>query len=257
MSTVLAAALLLPVGLRAESVTVTIENLQPEGGAAFTPVWHAVHDGTFNAFDAGSSASAGIELVAELGDPSELGAEFTASGAAGVTGVLASPSGPPPFSPGQSNSTTIEVDDPTITRFFSFASMVVPSNDLFLGNDGAMMIEVFDGDGNVIPQTITIMSDMIWDAGTEVNDITDGPAFVIGQDATAGTPEDGVVTALFDVPGAEDYLASIVGVDTPIGTITDGLTPGEAIARISIVPEPTAGSVFALAGLALAALRRR
>ena len=60
--------------------------------------------------------------------------------------------------------------------------------------------------------------------------------------------------------GASDYLASLIGVQTPAGTITrgfDGLTP---IATISVraVPEP---STAALAGLGIAgaivALRAR
>ncbi len=254
----LAAIAALPLTASATDITVEVTNNQPAGGFSFTPVWHAVHDGTFDAFDAGSAASPGIELIAELGDPSVLDSEFVSSGASGVSGVLFSPSGPPPFTPGQSNSTTFDVGDATVNRYFSFASMVIPSNDLFIGNDDPMLIELFDAGGSFQgPLTLEIYGSMIWDAGTEVNDIMDGPAFVVGQDGAAGTDEGGVVHNFFGSEGADAYMASIVGIETPAYTLTDGLEREELLATVTITPEPTSLATFALAGLVLTRLRRR
>ena len=44
---------------------------------------------------------------------------------------------PGPLLPGATASTIFTVD-PSINRFFTFGSMVVPSNDYFIGNDDPM-----------------------------------------------------------------------------------------------------------------------
>jgi hypothetical protein len=255
----LAVALLgLPVAASASTVTVEAFNNQPMGGFSLTPVWLGFHDGSFDAFDAGSAASAGVETIAELGDPSVLDGEFNAAAPSGVSDVLFSPSGPPPFTPGQSNSTMIDVGDATSNRYFSFASMVIPSNDLFIGNDVPTAYEVFDAAGNFNgPITIELYGYNIWDAGTEVNDVNDGPAFVVGQDATAGTPEGEVIRVFFDTAGAMDYMASLDGVETPAYTLTDTLHRDELLGTIVLTPEPTSFVAFAVTGLVLAMRRRR
>jgi len=248
---------LLPFTAAAENVTIHVTNNQPDGGFTFSPFWVAFHDGAFDAFDSGSAASPGIEAVAELADPGPISSEFAASGASGVDGVVVSPNDPPPFTPGESGSMMLDVGDATVHRYFSFAAMLVPSNDFFFGNGDPMGYEVFDASGNFLgPITIELYSNDAWDAGTEVNDLSDGPAFIVGQDATMGTPEDGVITPLFDVPGVDTYLASIVGMETPIGTLTDPLDRGELVATIQIVPEPGTLALAAV-GLGLALKRRR
>ena len=49
------------------TLQITIENLAPQQGSILTPVWVATHDGSFDTFDEGKTASSGIELVAEEG----------------------------------------------------------------------------------------------------------------------------------------------------------------------------------------------
>ncbi len=258
LGTVALVTLTLAASASAENVLVTVENNQPMGGFSFTPLWHGFHDGSFDAFDAGSAASAGLELIAELGDPSALDGEFAAAVPSGVSSVLFSPSGPPPFTPGQVNSALLNVGDATVNRYFSFAAMVIPSNDLFIGNDDPMGYEVFDAGGNFNgPLTIEVYGRDVWDAGTEVNDASDGPAFVVGQDGTLGTAEGGVVHAFFGSPGAADYLNSLNGIETPAYTVTDLLTEGELLATITITPEPTSFTGLALMGLLATRLRRR
>ncbi len=253
---VMLALLGMPMFASAEMLTVSVTNNQPDGGFTFSPPWVAFHDGTFDAFNSGSAASAGIKAIAELADAGPLGAEFTGSGASGVTGMVTSPTAPPPIIPGEMGTLMIDVPSTMTNRYFSFASMLVPSNDLFLGNDDAMGYEVFDAAGNFNgPLTIMVYSQDLWDSGTEVNDIGFGAAFIVGNDPMQGTPENGVVTPLFEVSGIDTYLASIVGQETPIGTLTDGLGTGELVATFTITPEPASLALLGIGGLAL--IRRR
>ncbi len=245
----------LPLAAAAQNVTVNVTNNQPAGGFTFSPVWFGFHDGTFDAFDAGAAASSSVEAVAELGDGSGLTSDL---GGAGVSGTVMSPNAPPPFIPGESGSATMNVGDSTVNRYFSFGSMLVPSNDFFLGNDDPMAYEVFDAGGNFNgPLTIQVFARDAWDAGTEENDLSDGPAFIVGQNAGDGSAEGGVVLSLFNVPGVDTYLNDIVGMETPIGDLTDGLTPDELVATIEITPEPASLALLGMGGLSLLRRRRR
>lgn len=260
LNSVLTALVLLALPLSAamaEEVMIEVANVHP-GVFAFSPPWIAFHDGTFDAFDSGVAASPGIEAIAELGDFSVLSGEFAASGASGVDGAVMSPDPPPPFLPGEVGSMMFDVGDASMHCYFSFGAMLVPSNDFFIGNDDPMAYEVFDAGGNFLgPVVIPVYAGDAWDAGTEVNDVTFGAAFLVGQDATEGATEDGgVVLPLFDSPNVDAYLASMVGLDTPIGTITDALAPGDMVATITIVPEPGC-LALAMMGVVLAVSRRR
>ena len=136
--------------------------------------------------------------------------------------------------------------------------MVVPTNDLFIGNGNSTGIELFDAAGNFNgPITLTIFGSNVWDAGTEVNNADDGAAFLQGVDATLGTPENGDVTLFADVPGYIAYLDSLVGRTTAPGfDITSTFRQDTAIARITIVPSPATLALAPLAGLALTRRRR-
>ncbi len=235
---------------------ITFENLQAPGGFAFTPLWLGAHDGTFDVFDAGSAGVGGIEEIAEVGDASVLGARFSAEQPGGAATVFAEPNGPPVFSPGESASTTLDVGDASVNRFFSFASMLVPTNDLFIGNDIAL--ELFDGAGNFNgPVVIEFRGSNIYDAGTEVNDFSNGPAFVVGVNGGDGAVEGGVVTLFFSSPDAGTYLDSILGATTPGGEVTTSFGRDTVLARLTIVPAPSTGAMAGLAGLMLARRRRR
>jgi hypothetical protein len=54
--------------------------------------------------------------------------------------------------------------------FFTFASMVVPSNDFFIGNDDPREYALFDANGALQINQITLRANEIWDAGSEVFD---------------------------------------------------------------------------------------
>ncbi|MEX0323739.1 MAG: spondin domain-containing protein [Puniceicoccaceae bacterium] len=205
-------------------VTVTIMNLAMDDpqGLYFTPVWTGFHDGSFDLFDNGGTAVASLETVAEVGDPSGLGAYFLSQYANGISVVQNNPGGPGPgvFAPGGLGSYNVALD-PSQHRYMSYASMVIPSNDTFMGNDDAMAIELFDENGAFLgPRYLMVSGDQVWDAGTEVNDPTDGPAFVMGQDGAAGTSEGSTIMAQ-----AVNGLDNFIGLTTPPGTtIAEALT---------------------------------
>ncbi len=238
---------------------ITVTSQVPAGGFAFSPVWIGLHDGSFDAFNTGGTASAAIEAIAELGDSGPISADFTGQG---PQTTIPSPGGP--YTPGASGSATLSVSMPATTRFLSLGAMFVPSNDLFLGKDDPMAIALFDPSGNFLgPQTINIVSGDVWDAGTEVNDITDGAAFIAGSDATLGTTEGGTIGVFLDRPDAAAYLATILGQTTPVGyDISHVLTAGDLIATIQIqqVPEPgtlVLGAIGAAGVLACVRRKRR
>ena len=237
----------------ASNLSVTIENLGPAGGFSFTPLWLAARRGSFDGFDIGSAGGPGITAIAEGGDTSVISAEFAGSG---LYTTIAQTTGAPVFSPGESQSAVFNVGDASVNRYLSFASMIVPTNDLFFGNDSPTAYEVFDAAGNFNgPFEILVFGGDVYDNGSEVNNANGGAAFsTLGG---AGLDEGGVVTRFFDDSGAQSYLASFIGTGTADGnTIGAAFDEGTLIARITVVPAPGAFGVLAAAGL-IAVRRRR
>ena len=248
-----------------QQLQITVENLQLPGGFYFTPVWFGIHDGTFDLFDPGSAVSSSLEMVAEGGDVSGLQTDFTNAGFTDQ-GVVTAPNGfagAPVFDPTDSGSSTIVVNATNIDRFFSFASMLIPSNDVYFANGNPQSLELFDAAGNFNgTQTIDILGNNLWDAGTELTD-SNFAAFVAGANGAGGTDENGVAD-LFDTQGEFDaFNAEFVnnGLTTPAGTsITTNLSANSTIARITItaIPEPSSIAILGLAGIAgLGMVRRR
>ena len=205
-----------------------------------TPVWFGLHDGSFDLFDVGSSASNALEAIAEIGDTNPLIADFEA--APGTPGdinglVVGGATGIPPISPGETGTGSFTPINPANYQFFSFASMVIPSNDTFIGNADAMEYQIFDDNGSFLGTNgvFEIQVTNIYDAGTEINDgsVNGGAAFVAGANELAGASENGVVTNATD-------LSEFRGVNTPNGlTINDTtLGAGESFATIRIIEVP-------------------
>lgn len=241
----------------AEVLEVQVENLSPDTGFFLTPLWFGLHDGGFDLFDAGSPASSSLEDLAEDGITAGIEADF--AGPNRRQGVVTGPAGfgsvnpqPPLIDTGETATHSLSINNPSAYRYFSFASMVIPSNDAFIGNADPTAHEVFDALGEFNgPLVIDIFGSDIWDAGTEVND-TLGAAFsTLGGTAT---DESGSVATH---PG----LANFEGTGTPVGDIGLGLAPGpsDLVARITInqVPEPTAVTLALAALAACLGIRRR
>ena len=136
------------------------------GFPILTPVAWAVHSDATGFFTPGMPASAAIESIAEDGNPMMLAQALSNDAEVGTSGVA----GDMPFMPGMPVMFTVT---PTMDApYLSFATMIVPSNDLFLafGREGVRLLET---DGTARPQA-DIEADIaaalaVWDAGTEQN----------------------------------------------------------------------------------------
>ena len=256
-----ASVLALLSSAHAVPVTVTVTNNQSEGGLTLTPLYVAFHALGFDAFSVGEGASAGIEQLAEIGVPATVRDERLAADPNSIGAVLGAPGGfgpAPVIEPGETATITIDVD-PSDHRFMTFLSMIVPSNDTFIGLDQA--VEVFSASGDFLGrQVFEITSAFAYDAGTEVNDPFDGGAFVQGVDQLLGTVENGVVTAATDL-GAIAGLIAANGQALDAAAVAAFFGGGSSLATITLdlapVPVPGALMLFGTAALGAAGLRRR
>ncbi|ADJ27124.1 spondin domain-containing protein [Nitrosococcus watsonii] len=228
---------------QAVEVTVTIENLSPSSGLFLTPVWVGFHDGNFNIYDLNTPASPALERLAEDGNNAPLSAEFTANALGGLDATITDLGGVPgPLDPGGRVSQTFDLNSAT-NRFFSYATMVIPSNDAFIANANPQAYELFDAGGNFTgPISFTVLGTQVKDAGTEANTETDA-AFFDQTAPNTGTPTTDPISMH---PGFNGSLGNPGGVPVNIlgGTSNDGVffdslaadftRPGYAIARITI-----------------------
>ena len=238
-----------------QTIKVTVSNLSPSKGTYITPVWVGFHDGTFTTFTPGAPASQGIERLAEDGDPGTISGDFTASGAGTTQGVLFGPV-VPQIAPGQSTSMTFQLDptDP-LNRYFSFLSMVIPSNDAFIGNANPASRPIFDAAGNFVASNFIVLGSMVWDAGTEVNDEMPANTAFFGQASpNTGVTENGIVAihSGYNPPGSGGIL------DDSMFANADFKAQGYQVASITFSQVPEPGTVWLLAvGLGLTRLYRR
>lgn len=233
--------------IKADVLQITVTNNQPTGGFAFSPVWVGLQNGSFSTFTPGSAVSPALQAVAELADTSKLTASFAGNGPQTTIGSA-------PYGPGSSASTTLNVTDTVNDRYLSYASMVVPSNDFFMANSDPKAFALFDSTGHFNgPMTIQIFGTSVWDAGSEVNNINFGAAFIVGDNITDHVAENGTIQKVFG--GGVDnsaYLNSILGKATPYGyNISHLITSTDLIAtiQISAIPEPS--SLLTLGGTAI------
>lgn len=144
---------------------VTIVN---RGGAGpLAPGAFALHQGSNPLFRSGTSASAGLEALAEDGDPSGLEREALTNQRVLMAGVFDTPTGqaqPGPAMPGSSYTFTFEADPGSSPRL-SLATMLAQTNDAFVAPERS--IALFDAQGQALPaRTFGVTA---WDAGTEAN----------------------------------------------------------------------------------------
>jgi len=237
------------------TVTVRIENVGPSdfygtdtptGGAVWiTPGAFATHTGENPIYTAGEEASIGLEGLAEAGpptgfpdDPGLLSELQDMAGDMGVVSAgaytpentVADPNDPmgevpgaPPIAPGGAFEFDVEAEP---GGRLSFASMFVPSNDLFF-SPGADGITLWPEDGDPVEGDVTDQVDL-WDAGTEPNAEPpgEGPDQAPAQDSpTQGDDEGGVVRRLTDIEDGHDYPAvsdAIRVTLAPAGSMEDG-----------------------------------
>jgi hypothetical protein len=250
------AAILIAVPTRASQLQITVTNDQPTGGFALAPVWFGVQNGTFSHFTPGSSASSAIATLAQFGNTAPLMTLFESQNV-GVDTTLTSGGSLIQYVPGQSNSTILNVSNPSVDQFLSYAGMVVPSNDFFLGN--AVPMRIFNANGDFVgPITIQIFGSNIWDSDTEVQSTTTALTFIQGQTPGSGTQiADGAITTVF--PASAAFLSTIDGLTTAAGyQISHIPTSSDLIATIQInsVPEPSSIALLGIAVIGLAVISR-
>lgn len=152
--------------MMATEFTVTIEVLN-ESPTPLAPVAWAVHTGAnpFIANDMGRLA--GLESLAEDGNPSELAETLASVDTVGKHGVTNTPDGAMsagPAGPGASYSFTVQAHE---GERLSFATMYVQSNDLFY-SPGPNGLALFDMSAPVDGPVTSLV--YLYDAGTEVNE---------------------------------------------------------------------------------------
>ena len=187
-----------------EEVDVTITNLT--SNQPFSPPVLVSHNDEFALFTAGTKASAGLELMAEDGDPSGILSEI--EGNANVNQVIAA-SGPIP--PG--GSLTISIDVDRKVRYISVAGMLVNTNDSFFGINGI----------KVLHKTSRTAFAPAFESGTEENNedcaFVPGP-FCEGASTTGGAEEDGVIIINNGIHGVGDLIPALHDWRNPVALIT-------------------------------------
>lgn len=270
------------------TVRVTIENLAPTNGVAITPVWVGFHNGNFDTYDSGEAAgraTTGLERIAEDGDVGQITADFgngmtyvngsgvnettTATGSTSnrVQGTIGSMSGPPPLLPGQSNSMNFMLEADGTNQYFSYASMVIASNDFFIANGNATGIDI----SSILSNTGESVSFFIGapgsvnDAGTEADDGTVGTDG--GFHTSAGNGLFGIAGGQTGPnQGADDPFAFIRNITgdpygnfgTSVNSAFDFNQYSGGIGRITItsVPEPSSMAALAIGAVALGGWRK-
>ena len=248
--TVLTSSLFMASTAQAVNVQVTVENLTPEGGVFNTPVWIGFHDGTFDLYDVGTAATIGLERLAEDGSVADLSMEFMAAQPTGQEGLVLDPpgfAGAPVFDPGNTSSLTVDVDAAS-NPYFSYATMVIPSNDAFVANGDPMAHRLFDNEGNFLgPISFVVFGNQVRDAGTEDNTEEDA-AFLNQMGPNTGVTSNGVVSMH---PGFNGSVANpdgapqnILGGTAASGDVIDTVEgdfsrPGYQLLRITITDGTT------------------
>ena len=211
-------------GSHTRTYTVTITNLTE--GQPFTPPLAATHRRSVELFEVGDDASDGIKEIAENGNLSVLQSELESNHR--VSDVVVAVGDTPPVEQGE--TITFEITGDRRAKFFSYASMLICTNDGFTGDRVRLP--------RWVGQTVT-SSSVGYDAGTEINteqlvdivppcqDLTgvgDGtvPGTGMSNPALAEhgeiTKHDGVLTT----SGVNTLLASVNGWNTqlPVAVIT-------------------------------------
>lgn len=216
------------------NATVEVTNLAPDGGTIQTPVWVGIHDGSFDLYDRGEPISPELERLAEDGDVAPLVSAFGASGA-GADSVVFGAGGP--IQPGETASTSFVVDVAGQSQVcFSYASMVIPSNDAFVANGAPLCLDA--SSGRMGPLSFTVSGEEVLDAGSEVNDEVPENTAALAQAAPdTGVVENGVVELHPGFQADGNVLAAI-----PNGDFT---VPGYENLQFTITAERVASEVTA------------
>ncbi len=229
---------------------VTVQNLAPANSVSFAALRLGFGNGTFDSFNRGEAAGMAAISIAEGGTGNLWFPAFAASEPNATLGSVVRAAGGA-LQPGETASSVFMVD-PSINRFFTFGSMVVPSNDHWIANDNPMQYMLFNAAGQLNINSISQFGGQIYDNGSEIEDPANA-AFLVGGVNANRTPENGVVNFNFD------RLDTFNGLTTTAGYVFQRqFGASDEIYRISfqVIPAPGAIAVLGMGGL-LAARRRQ
>jgi len=153
----------------AQDLSVTITNLTH--GMAFTPVLVAAHTSSGNLYDVGAAASSSLQAMAEGGSLTGLQSDLDGISAThDNSGAV--------LMAGSSATVALNTDGASANTKLSVVSMLLPTNDAFLGLDS---VDIPTAEGTYVFYLNA------YDAGTEANDelITGG-----GTPGVSGIPAD-------------------------------------------------------------------
>lgn len=270
-----------------QRVRVDITSNAPDGGVALTPVWVGFHDGSFDSYNGGLSSQVGLERLAEDGNTAVISDDFlggytyidnssgpavsarvlsSQAGSQRVDGTIASTSGAPPIEAGETTSALFDIDTSGINRYFSYASMVLPSNDFYLANGNPFahdLSSLYDGEGSItfnigLPGTVN-------DAGTEVESyVTSAANGLFGLAGGQSGPNQGAdengVNANVIGPNPLSALNFVEGTPAAFDFNNAALySNGIATITITAVPEPSsiALGILGLTSIGMITRRRR
>ncbi len=170
-------------------IRVSVRNSSEAGGTALTPFFAGFHDNSFDVYDLGGVASAGLEALAEDGNNAVITAELMAADADAQAVNVAGSRGP--IASRELATATLMVDGAS-NGYLGVASMLLPSNDAFIGTANAL--KLFDENGEFLgAQAVNFDGSRVRDAGTEVNTELDA-AFINQTAPNTGITENGVIT---------------------------------------------------------------
>ncbi|MFB9217901.1 spondin domain-containing protein [Vibrio sinaloensis] len=142
---------------KTKSYRYTVNVANQTANQPMSPLAVLVHNSDYQLFDVGQSASVELEYLAEGGSNAELialaGSNDDIDQGISGNGLLL---------PGNSDEVTITLD-PSDYGYLSVASMLVNTNDAFIGETGLSLKTLSVGESFE-------MNMNVWDSGTELND---------------------------------------------------------------------------------------
>lgn len=142
---------------KTKSYRYTVNVTNQTANQPMSPLAVLVHNSDYQLFEVGQSASAELEYLAEGGSNAELialaGSNDDIDQGISGNGLLL---------PGNSDEVTITLD-PSDYGYLSVASMLVNTNDAFIGETGLSLKTLSVGESFE-------MNMNVWDSGTELND---------------------------------------------------------------------------------------
>lgn len=200
---------------------VTVTNLT--SGQPFTPALVTTHKGNDGLFRVGSTASFGLQQIAENGNLEPMAARVSNDSSFANLVIQTGGSGVPPVMPGETVSFEIEGGPPF--NFISWTSMLICTNDGFTGVDGLKL-------PNHIGDSVSA-STQAYDAGTEINtemwvDLVPPCGPLTGQDnmgqgtdmSNPALAEDGIIHHHGGILGVGDLDTTVNDWINPVATIT-------------------------------------